>query len=110
MTATPRLDGVSAATNFVAGLGGVDVTPETLRWALARTRESEGRGGGVPDAEAEVNRCDGFAERLLQHRSRRGSLQRQVGARLERIVHQGHAGPACQRGERLVLRHVGQHQ
>jgi pyruvate/2-oxoacid:ferredoxin oxidoreductase alpha subunit len=42
------LEGVSAATNFVAGLGGVDVTPATLRWALARTRAGRGRGSGVP--------------------------------------------------------------
>ena len=29
---------VKAATNFVGGLGGTDVTPMTLRWALNRTR------------------------------------------------------------------------
>jgi pyruvate/2-oxoacid:ferredoxin oxidoreductase alpha subunit len=42
------LPGVRGATSFVAGLGGVDVTPETLRWALAQTRLGEGRRNGVP--------------------------------------------------------------
>jgi pyruvate ferredoxin oxidoreductase alpha subunit len=42
------LDGVRAATSFVAGLGGVDVTPDTLRWALAQTRLTEGRRNGAP--------------------------------------------------------------
>ena len=27
-----------AVTNFICGLGGVDVTPATLRWALMQTR------------------------------------------------------------------------
>ena len=31
---------VESATNFICGLGGVDVTPATLRWALERTRSS----------------------------------------------------------------------
>jgi pyruvate ferredoxin oxidoreductase alpha subunit len=31
---------LKAATNFICGLGGVDVTPGTLRWALRRTRSS----------------------------------------------------------------------
>jgi pyruvate/2-oxoacid:ferredoxin oxidoreductase alpha subunit len=33
-----------AATNFVCGLGGVDVTPDTLRWALAQTRSGRAHG------------------------------------------------------------------
>jgi len=34
---------VEAAVDFVGGLGGQDVTPLTLRWALAQTRaRSEG--------------------------------------------------------------------
>jgi pyruvate ferredoxin oxidoreductase alpha subunit len=38
------LDGVQAATNFVGGLGGTEVTPLTLRWALEQTRSgSAGR-------------------------------------------------------------------
>jgi pyruvate/2-oxoacid:ferredoxin oxidoreductase alpha subunit len=33
-----------SVTNFVAGLGGVDVTPATLRWALDRTRRGASAG------------------------------------------------------------------
>jgi len=40
-----ELEHVKAATNFVCGLGGTDVTPGTLRWALRRTRS-----GGAPGA------------------------------------------------------------
>jgi pyruvate/2-oxoacid:ferredoxin oxidoreductase alpha subunit len=32
------LEHAKAATNFICGLGGVDVTPATLRWALNQTR------------------------------------------------------------------------
>lgn len=32
---------VKAARNYIGGLGGVDVTPETLRWVLEHTRGSE---------------------------------------------------------------------
>ena len=39
---------VEAATNVVCGLGGVDVTPDTLRWALSRTRSARGRVGSGP--------------------------------------------------------------
>ena len=35
---------VQAATNVVCGLGGTDVTPATLRWALEQTRSGAGRG------------------------------------------------------------------
>jgi len=35
---------VRAATNVVCGLGGTDVTPATLRWALDRTRSGDGPG------------------------------------------------------------------
>lgn len=38
-----RLDGVKAARNVVCGLGGVEVTPATLRWALEETRASATR-------------------------------------------------------------------
>jgi len=41
------LAGVKAATSFVGGLGGQDVTPETLRWVLTHTR---GRVGVDRDA------------------------------------------------------------
>jgi pyruvate/2-oxoacid:ferredoxin oxidoreductase alpha subunit len=34
------LDHVEVATNFICGLGGVDVTPDTLRWTLNQTRSS----------------------------------------------------------------------
>jgi pyruvate ferredoxin oxidoreductase alpha subunit len=44
-----ELGNVKAAVNFVAGLGGVDVTPATLRWALHQTRASGAqRAGGGP--------------------------------------------------------------
>ena len=37
-----------AAVNFVCGLGGADVTPTTLRWALKQTRSSHaGEAGGL---------------------------------------------------------------
>lgn len=35
------LQHVTAARNFIGGLGGTDVTPETLRWVLAHTRASD---------------------------------------------------------------------
>ena len=41
------LEGVKVATRFVGGLGGQDVTPETLRWVLTHTR---GRVGVDRDA------------------------------------------------------------
>jgi len=41
------LEGVKVATSFVGGLGGQDVTPETLRWVLTHTR---GRVGVDRDA------------------------------------------------------------
>jgi pyruvate/2-oxoacid:ferredoxin oxidoreductase alpha subunit len=37
-----------AAMNFVGGLGGVDVTPLTLRWALGQTRSSGERVSLAP--------------------------------------------------------------
>ena len=39
---------VTAATNFIGGLGGADVTPATLRWALAHTRSSTQSAGLAP--------------------------------------------------------------
>ena len=36
-----------AAANFVCGLGGADVTPATLRWALEQTRSSVARGADL---------------------------------------------------------------
>ncbi|HSB38826.1 MAG TPA: hypothetical protein VLD13_07035 [Gaiellaceae bacterium] len=36
---------VEAARNVVCGLGGAEVTPATLRWALDQTRSTEARGG-----------------------------------------------------------------
>jgi len=39
---------VQAATSFVGGLGGQDVTPLTLRWALAWTRSSVERASLAP--------------------------------------------------------------
>ena len=39
-----RLEHVRAATNFICGLGGTDVTPATLRWALSRTRSGGAQG------------------------------------------------------------------
>ena len=38
---------VKAARNFICGLGGVDVTPATLRWALKQTRASGKQGAGL---------------------------------------------------------------
>ena len=38
---------VTAATNVVCGLGGADVTPATLRWALGQTRTARASGGPV---------------------------------------------------------------
>ena len=35
-----------AVTNFVGGLGGTDVTPVTLRWALEHTRSGAERTAG----------------------------------------------------------------
>jgi pyruvate ferredoxin oxidoreductase alpha subunit len=35
----------ACVTSFVAGLGGVDVKPATLRWVLEQTRSSDDRGG-----------------------------------------------------------------
>ena len=37
-----------AVVNFVCGLGGVDVTPSTLRWAMKQTRANGARGGLAP--------------------------------------------------------------
>jgi pyruvate/2-oxoacid:ferredoxin oxidoreductase alpha subunit len=42
------LEHVKAATNFICGLGGAEVTPATLRWALSQTR-----AGRVPAASRE---------------------------------------------------------
>ncbi len=42
-----ELKGVAGATNFIAGLGGVDVTPATLRWALMQTRASRANDAPV---------------------------------------------------------------
>jgi len=39
-----ELPGANAVTCFVGGLGGVDVTPATMRWALAQTRSGAGPG------------------------------------------------------------------
>jgi pyruvate ferredoxin oxidoreductase alpha subunit len=36
-----------AATNFVCGLGGTEVTPVTLRWALSQTRSSSAHRAGL---------------------------------------------------------------
>jgi pyruvate/2-oxoacid:ferredoxin oxidoreductase alpha subunit len=41
------LQHVTAATNFVCGLGGADVTPATLRWALSQTRSRSGSGASL---------------------------------------------------------------
>jgi pyruvate ferredoxin oxidoreductase alpha subunit len=35
-----RLDRAEAVTNVIAGIGGTEVTPETLRWALDRARNT----------------------------------------------------------------------
>ena len=40
------LEGAKAVTDFVCGLGGTEVTPGTLRWALERTRADAERGVG----------------------------------------------------------------
>jgi pyruvate/2-oxoacid:ferredoxin oxidoreductase alpha subunit len=42
------LQQVKAATDFIGGLGGADVTPATLRWALAYTRSSTQSAGVAP--------------------------------------------------------------
>ncbi len=36
-----------AVTNFVCGIGGTEVTPATLRWALAETRSRGGERAGL---------------------------------------------------------------
>jgi pyruvate/2-oxoacid:ferredoxin oxidoreductase alpha subunit len=41
------LANVQAATNVVCGLGGTEVTPDTLRWALHETRSSRAEGAGL---------------------------------------------------------------
>ncbi len=41
------LEHVKAATNFICGLGGTDVTPGTLRWALNQTRSSSAQSASV---------------------------------------------------------------
>jgi pyruvate ferredoxin oxidoreductase alpha subunit len=38
---------VTAAVDFVCGLGGTEVTPATLRWTLSRTRSSGSREAGL---------------------------------------------------------------
>ena len=38
---------VKAVTNFICGLGGVDVTPATLRWALNQTRSVSAQSASV---------------------------------------------------------------
>jgi len=38
---------VEAAANFICGLGGVEVTPATLRWALNQTRASGAQGASL---------------------------------------------------------------
>ena len=38
---------VEHAVNFVCGLGGAEVTPDTLRWALAETRSGGARRAGL---------------------------------------------------------------
>jgi len=38
---------VKAATNFIGGLGGTDVTPLTLRWALTQTRSNGAQRAGL---------------------------------------------------------------
>jgi len=42
------LQQLKAATNFIGGLGGADVTPSTLRWALAHTHASKQSAGLAP--------------------------------------------------------------
>lgn len=41
------LRGVRAATNFICGVGGTEVTPDTLRWALNETRSSSAERFGL---------------------------------------------------------------
>ena len=41
------LSHVKAAVNFIAGLGGVDVTPDTLRWTLNQTRSTSAQRASV---------------------------------------------------------------
>ena len=38
----------TAVTNVICGLGGTEVTPSTLRWALERTRSSDEAAGYLP--------------------------------------------------------------
>ena len=42
-----ELEHANAVTNFICGLGGVDVTPATLRWALHETRAGSARAAGI---------------------------------------------------------------
>jgi len=42
-----RLEHVKGATNFICGLGGAEVTPATLRWALNQTRSSSAQGASL---------------------------------------------------------------
>ena len=41
------LEHATAAVNFICGLGGAEVTPTTLRWALQQTRSSSAQQAGV---------------------------------------------------------------
>lgn len=41
------LEHVKGATNFICGLGGAEVTPATLRWALSQTRSSSAQGASL---------------------------------------------------------------
>jgi pyruvate ferredoxin oxidoreductase alpha subunit len=41
------LDHADAVTNFICGVGGTEVTPATLRWALHQTRSSAAARGGL---------------------------------------------------------------
>jgi len=36
-----------AAVNFVCGIGGTEVTPDALRWALEHTRSGDAQGAGL---------------------------------------------------------------
>ncbi len=40
-----RLDHAEAVVDFVCGVGGTEVTPATLRWAIDAARSTEGAGG-----------------------------------------------------------------
>jgi pyruvate ferredoxin oxidoreductase alpha subunit len=42
-----RLEQVCAVTNFICGIGGTEVTPATLRWALHQARSSSAARGGL---------------------------------------------------------------